>query len=136
MHLSEIVTYFSFKGMLLCRNVPVQTALSSAFSGKARFDKDVSHNFPQGLLAALTFVGGGARDGGGQSVHSAWAGTHTSAEAVAGSSAASRTVLSPPYLQGKSAPHEWSTDFPQPPVSPSGPLPANGAHLPHIGPQD
>ena len=23
-----------------------------------------------------------------------------------------------------------------PPVSPSGPLPVNGAHLPHIGPQD
>lgn len=81
MNLSETVTYFSFKGMLLCRNVPVQTALSNASSGKARFDMDVSHIFPQGLLAALTFVEG-ARDGGGQSVHSAWAGTHTSAEAV------------------------------------------------------
>ena len=113
MNLSETVIYFHFKRMLLCRNAPIQTALPNAFSGKARFDMDISHIFPQGLLAALSFVGGGAGDGGGQSVHSAWAGTHTSAEAVTGNSAASGTGLSPPYLQGKSAPLEWSTDFPQ-----------------------
>lgn len=111
MNLSETVTYFSFKGMLLCRNVPVQTALSNAFSGKARFDMDVSHIFPQGLLAALTFVGGLEMEGARVFIQRGLG--HTPQLRLSGNSVASRTVLSPPYLQGKSAPHEWSTAFPQ-----------------------
>ena len=44
--------------------------MSNAFGGRAGFDVDVSHVFPQGVLAALIFVvvragGGGARAGAG-----------------------------------------------------------------------
>ena len=35
----------------------------SAFGGRAGFDMDKSHVFPQGMLAAITFVWSGAEDG-------------------------------------------------------------------------
>ena len=38
--------------------------LLSAFGGKAGFDVDASHIFPQGVLAAVTLVRGVAGDGG------------------------------------------------------------------------
>ena len=113
MNLGERVTYCGFKWIFLHGSVPIQT-LPNPFDGRTRFEMDTSHIFPQGVLAAITLVGGGAGDGGGQSAHSTWAGTHTSAEAVAGNPVASRAVLSLPCLQGKPAPQEWSTGFPQP----------------------
>ena len=33
------------------------------FGGRAGFDVNRSHVFPQGVLAAITLLGGGARDG-------------------------------------------------------------------------
>ena len=38
--------------------------MPSAFGGRAGFDVDISHVFLQGVLAAITFVGDGAEDGG------------------------------------------------------------------------
>ena len=88
MNLGERVTYCGFKWIFLHGSVPIQT-LPNPFDGRTRFEMDTSHIFPQGVLAAITLVGGGAGDGGGQSAHSTWAGTHTSAEAVAGNPVAS-----------------------------------------------
>ena len=36
----------------------------SAFSGRAGFDMDANHIFPQGVLTATTLVEGGAGNGG------------------------------------------------------------------------
>ena len=38
--------------------------VNSAFDGRTGFDVNTSHAFPQGVLAAITSVGGGAGDGG------------------------------------------------------------------------
>ena len=38
--------------------------MPSAFNGRAGFDVDASHIFPQGVLAAVTLVGPVAGDGG------------------------------------------------------------------------
>ena len=38
--------------------------MPSAFYGRVGFDMDAIHIFPQGVLAAITLVGGGAGDGG------------------------------------------------------------------------
>ena len=36
----------------------------SGFGGRTGFDVSTSHTLPQGVLVAVTLVGGGARDGG------------------------------------------------------------------------
>ena len=38
--------------------------MPNAFGRRAGFDVDASHVFPQGVLAAIALVGGGAGDGG------------------------------------------------------------------------
>ena len=63
MNLGETVTYCGLEGVFLCGRVPIWT-VSNAFGRRAGFDEDASHIFPQGVLAAMTLVGGGAGDGG------------------------------------------------------------------------
>ena len=48
-----------YVGVPLCK-----VCVPSAFGGRAGFDMDASHLFPQGVLAAITLLGGGAGDEG------------------------------------------------------------------------
>ena len=63
MNLGETVTYCCLKGCSYAGPFLYRCSVSTAFGGRAGFDVDPSHIFPQGLLAAITLVGGGARDG-------------------------------------------------------------------------
>lgn len=47
-----------YMGASLCR-----LCVPSAFGGRAGFDVDTSHIFPQGVLTAITLLGGVAGDG-------------------------------------------------------------------------
>ena len=136
MNLSETVIYFHFKRMLLCRNAAVQTALPNAFSGEARFDMDISHIFPQGLLAALSFVGGGAGDGGGRVFIQHGLGHTPQLRLSQETQQPQEQSFLHPTSRGSQLLLSGVQTSHSPPVSPSGPSPANGAHLPHIGPQD
>ena len=42
---------------------PYTDCVPSAFGGRAGFDVDISHVFPQCVLAAITLVGSGVGDG-------------------------------------------------------------------------
>ena len=64
MKLGETVTYpgleeYPCVGMSIC-----SPYLPSGFGGRAGSDVSMSHIFPQGVLAAITLVGGGAGYGG------------------------------------------------------------------------
>lgn len=62
MHLGEITTYCEAERVFLYESVLIQTASAQCFSGKAGFDMDTSHVFPQSVLAAVTLIGSGVRD--------------------------------------------------------------------------
>ena len=47
-----------YVGVPLCK-----VCVPSAFGGRAGFDMDASHLFPQGVLAAITLLGGGGKRG-------------------------------------------------------------------------
>ena len=51
------------KGWSCVRVSLYRLCVPNAYGGKAGSDVDASHIFPQGVLTALTLVGGGARDG-------------------------------------------------------------------------
>lgn len=50
-------------GVLLCGSVPVQTVCPVPLMGELDSNGHI-HILPQGVLAAITLVGGGAGDGG------------------------------------------------------------------------
>ena len=58
------VTYCSPEGMFLCGSVPIQTAGARCLWWESWICCGHNHIFPQGVLAAITLVGGGAGDGG------------------------------------------------------------------------
>ena len=56
-------TYPSLEGVSLCVSNPMQLCVPSGFDRRTGSEVSMDHIFFQGVLAAITLVGGGAGDG-------------------------------------------------------------------------
>lgn len=63
MKLGEPVSYFDLEAVSFVEVTLYSLCVPSGFGQSAGSDISMNHVFPQGLLAAITLVGGGARDG-------------------------------------------------------------------------
>ena len=75
----------------------------NAFGGRPGFDKNTSHIFPQGVLVAITLVGGGAGSGGARAGAMCKPGLPLCSVAIA---ALSETGSDPKLLEQK-VPEGW-----------------------------
>lgn len=59
MNLGETVIYCGLEGMVLYGSILIETVCAHCLGGRARFDMNVNHIFPQNVL---TLVGSGVRN--------------------------------------------------------------------------
>ena len=65
MNLGETVTYCCLEEVVLMLECPYTHCVCPVpFGGRAGYNRDASHVFPQGVLTAIILVGGGAGNGG------------------------------------------------------------------------
>lgn len=63
MKFGDTATYSSLEGVSLCVSIPMQLCVPSGFDRRTGSEVSMDHIFFQGVLAAITLVGGGAGDG-------------------------------------------------------------------------
>ena len=104
MNSGETVTYCRLEWLFLCVDIAIQTVCAQCLWWESWIWHDTSHIFPQGVLAAITLVGGGAGDGGAKAGTGCEAGLPLCSVAI--------TTLSGVGSDPKLALFPWSVCFP------------------------